>query len=243
VSPRQASAIFADAGALRAPPQLRLLNQGNRMRTKKQSAASRRNARKSTGPKTPEGKATASMNALRHGLRARRAILPDEHPEDFSQIHDGLQDLYQPQNQAEQYLVDQAALAQWKLVRAENFEADCYADEPSPKGRAAILDRMSQLECRLDRAYTKAYKELERIKAARQKPAELPKEPPKQPPKEKPKEKSKEEKEMDDMGGPNLDVFWVDPETGVRDYLYRRRDGKALPRDAQLPPTTKDDGG
>jgi len=191
------------------------------------------------------------MNALRHGLRARRAILPGEHPEDFDQIHDGLQDLYQPQNQAEQYLVDQAAMAQWKLVRAENFEADCYDDEPSPKGRAAILDRMSQLECRLDRAYTKAYKELERIKAARQKQAELsnelsnelPNEPTKEKSKEKSNEKSKEEKDMDDMGGPNLDVFWVDPDTGVRDYLYRRRDGKDLPRDAQLPPTTKDDGG
>jgi hypothetical protein len=37
---------------------------------------------------------------------------------------------------------------------------------------------------------------------------------------------------MDDMGGPNLDVFWVNPETGVRDYLYRRRDGKGLPQGA-----------
>jgi hypothetical protein len=62
---------------------------------------------------------------------------------------------------------DQAAIAQWKLVRAGAFEARCYADEPSAKAQAAILGRMTQIQCRLERTYFKAYKELERIKAAR----------------------------------------------------------------------------
>jgi hypothetical protein len=142
------------------------------MSTKRQTAANRRNARKSTGPKTPQGQATASMNAVRHGLRARTVVLPDENREDFDEILAGLQAQYQPQNPAEQYLVDQAAIAQWKLVRAEVFEADCYANEKSSKARAALLDRMTQVEGRLERAYFKAYKELERIKAACQKQPE-----------------------------------------------------------------------
>ena len=75
------------------------------MATKRQIAANRRNARHSTGPKTLQGKATASMNALRHGLRARTMVVPGEHQEDFDQIHAGLQGLYQPENPAEQYLV------------------------------------------------------------------------------------------------------------------------------------------
>jgi len=72
------------------------------MATKRQIAANRRNARHSTGPKTLQGKA-ASMNALRHGLRARTMVVPGEHQEDFDQIHAGLQGLYQPENPAEQY--------------------------------------------------------------------------------------------------------------------------------------------
>jgi hypothetical protein len=37
-----------------------------------------RNAQRSTGPKTPEGKATIRLNALKHGLLSQDILLPDE---------------------------------------------------------------------------------------------------------------------------------------------------------------------
>jgi|ERR1019366_2276353 hypothetical protein len=196
------------------------------MATKRQNAANRRNARQSTGPKTSQGKATASLNALRHGLRARTVVLPDENQEEFDQIHAGLQDQYRPQNPAAQYLVDQAAIAQWKLVRAEVFEARSYAEEPSAKARAAMFGRMTQVQCRLERAFFKAYKELECIKAAREK----------QPEQSKP-EQSKGKKGKDEPP-PKLQVNWVNTETGESEVLCRRENGKPVKEFSDASPSS-----
>jgi hypothetical protein len=184
------------------------------MATKRQIAANRRNAKKCTGPKTAEGKAASSMNALRHGLRARTVVLPDENREEFDQIHAGLQNQYQPQNPSEQYLVDQAAIAQWKLVRAEVFEARFYAEEPSAKARNAMFGHLTLVAGRLERAWFKAYKELERIKAARQK----------QPPQTE--ESPQSETSQTSGRAPAVHLYWVNPETGER-ILAAQSDGGA----------------
>ena len=173
------------------------------MATKKQIAANRRNAKKCTGPKSPEGKAASSMNNLRHGLRARTIILPGEQLEDFDQLHAGLQDQYQPQNAAEQHLVDQAAIAQWKLARAEAYEARAFEKDSSIEACQARLSQMTLVTGRLERAFFKAYKELERIQAARQKPS--------QPPADQSKKKKQE---FDQDAAINL--YWIDPATGER---------------------------
>lgn len=57
------------------------------MATRKQIRANRKNARKSTGPKTEAGKAASSTNALSHGLAAAETVvLPEEEPEDFERL-------------------------------------------------------------------------------------------------------------------------------------------------------------
>jgi hypothetical protein len=49
------------------------------MISEKQWLANQHNALRSTGPRSPAGKALASQNALRHGLRAGRSIIAGEH--------------------------------------------------------------------------------------------------------------------------------------------------------------------
>ena len=46
-------------------------------------AANQRNAKRSTGPKTREGKERSRTNALKHGLTAETLLLPGESAEEF----------------------------------------------------------------------------------------------------------------------------------------------------------------
>ena len=46
------------------------------MTTTRKVEANRRNALASTGPRTPEGKAATSRNAVRHGIRSGLRVLP-----------------------------------------------------------------------------------------------------------------------------------------------------------------------
>ena len=47
----------------------------------KRAEANRRNAQKSTGPRTAAGKDRARFNAVKHGMRAKTVILPGEDPD------------------------------------------------------------------------------------------------------------------------------------------------------------------
>ena len=56
------------------------------MTSERQTAANRANALRSTGPKTPEGKAAVRLNAVQHGLLARDAVLPGEAADAFEDL-------------------------------------------------------------------------------------------------------------------------------------------------------------
>ena len=149
----------------------------NNMSTLKQLEANRRNALLSTGPKTPEGKAAVRLNALRHGLRAHTVVLPDEKSEEFQQLCDDLEAEWQPQTRTEQIYVEQMAVSQWKLRRMEIGEVSLLVQKFGAKNQIPLLDRLWQAENRLERSFSRAQRELERLqKARRPKPSETPKE-------------------------------------------------------------------
>src|SRR6266851_5655361 len=107
------------------------------MATLKQIEANRRNALKSTGPRTPEGKVACRMNSLRHGLRARTVVLPHENPEEFQQLCDDLEAEWEPQTRTEQFYLEQMAVSQWKLTRMEVGEIGIFGQPASGKNQVS----------------------------------------------------------------------------------------------------------
>ena len=72
----------------------------------RKAEANRQNALKSTGPKTPEGKAAVRLNALTHGLRSGEVLLPGEDGEAFSELGERLRAELQPVGELENLLAD-----------------------------------------------------------------------------------------------------------------------------------------
>ena len=71
------------------------------MTSEKKTEANRRNALKSTGPRTPEGKAAVRLNALRHGLRSEEILLPGENEEALKELDEYLRAELRPVGELE----------------------------------------------------------------------------------------------------------------------------------------------
>lgn len=93
------------------------------MATEKQIAANRQNSKKSTGPRTPEGKAHVGENPIKHGLTAKRVILPDEDPADFEQFRDALWDELAPLGALEEVFAATFVTEAWRQRRITGLEA------------------------------------------------------------------------------------------------------------------------
>jgi hypothetical protein len=103
----------------------------------RQRAANRANAAKSTGPATPEGKATAALNALKHGLHARDVVLSTESCEQFDQLRDAYYRRLKPIDYMESDLVDDIVVVRWEIRRMRcighsHLELEILRPNPDP---------------------------------------------------------------------------------------------------------------
>jgi hypothetical protein len=90
--------------------------------SQKRIDANRRNAQKSTGPRTPEGKSRSRFNGLKHGLTATVPVLPGEDPAAFQARLDAMIESCAPKNQVEIELLERVAATTWSLERATRAE-------------------------------------------------------------------------------------------------------------------------
>lgn len=121
----------------------------------------------STGPRTAEGKTISSQNALKHGLRANKLILPGESQEDFELLREDLVAEYQPTNTTEALLVDQFVIDTWRLQRARRVEIRVL--EASPDLNLDELNKLARYQTSIERSYHRTLEALQRILAERRK--------------------------------------------------------------------------
>jgi len=96
------------------------------MTSLKQIEANRRNALKSTGPRSEEGKQRASRNALRHGLTAETVIDSFEDAEDYKLFEEAIAAEYDAESAVERELVLRLASLLWRLRRASLIETGLF---------------------------------------------------------------------------------------------------------------------
>ena len=96
------------------------------MSSLKQIEANRRNALKSTGPTTPEGKRRSRCNAVRHGLTAETVIAALEHPDDYQAFEAAVISDYDAESAVERELVLRLASVLWRLRRATGIETALF---------------------------------------------------------------------------------------------------------------------
>ena len=167
------------------------------MTSDKQAQANRRNALKSTGPRTPEGKAAVRYNAMKHGLLSEDVVLPGEDEAALRELGELLRDELQPVGELESLLVDRIAAAHWRLRRLGLVEAGLFVNQGSEMpsyarpdlgadtavlglsfirdgNEANAFSKLSRYETTIERSLYRALHELQRLQAARRAEGNVP---------------------------------------------------------------------
>ena len=157
------------------------------MTSQKQIEANQRNAQKSTGPKTQQGKSIVAQNATTHGFTANTPIIPGEDPTAYGAFKSQLIKELNPQGPTEIMLVERIIDLSWRLKRSGRLHVTAYRvfskdaqPDPNPEidcGHIAVRDfagdkvfeRLLIHERRIENSLFKTITELQRIQFIRTK--------------------------------------------------------------------------
>jgi hypothetical protein len=143
----------------------------------KQQAANERNAQKSTGPKTPDGKAASSLNNLRHGLRSENILLPGEDASVRAAVTEAYYNQFKPVGPVEHRHVERLIAIDWRMRRVEAMEAGALTWTGEPLVEAMVNDfrmpfslvsRVWRYESQMDRSYQQTLRDLRTMQAQRE---------------------------------------------------------------------------
>jgi hypothetical protein len=141
-------------------------------RRRSRAEVARINGALSKGPKTPEGRARSSRNALKHGGRARAfRLLPGESEQDLLELRERWRRTLAPADDTERAIVDALAEADFCRVRYRRLIDEQWAvlDEAGDDAAGSVLqmgDRLSAALEQHDRVFDRAHRNLLRHRAA-----------------------------------------------------------------------------
>jgi hypothetical protein len=92
------------------------------MTSERKIAANRRNSLRSTGPKTPQGKARVGENAVTHGLTTQRAVLRGEDAAEYEKLRADVFARWEPDGAMEERMAKCIASFHWRIGRSERVE-------------------------------------------------------------------------------------------------------------------------
>jgi hypothetical protein len=156
------------------------------MATLKRIQANRRNALKSTGPRTESGKAVSRFNALKTGIEAQSHVVRGEDPIDLETLTLEYYQRFDPRSPEECFWVDTLIRDDWRLRRLTRADAQIWEyemqsayqlEDESALGRiaGAAASTFARLQRRIDcaeRSFQRALHELERLQSARPRAAQ-----------------------------------------------------------------------
>jgi hypothetical protein len=169
----------------------------------KQQEANRNNAQRSTGPKTPEGKAAIRFNALTFGLRTKATILESENAAEYSQLWDELDAEWQPQTRTERLYLETMVTSQWLLKRVAASEQKIYFFMEFGEKQFKMLAYAAKSREQLERSFRTAVADMKQSQKERKaQPHPQPAQTSPQPPTPSPCERSEPSYVMAEAAGP-----------------------------------------
>jgi hypothetical protein len=159
------------------------------MSSPKQIEANRLNAKKSTGPRTPAGKAKSKFNALKAGIDAGAEAIPGEDPDQLRLLAEHYYARFTPGLPEEYALVDSLIANDWLLRRLRTIEGQVWKHgiakarewssfkpaTPLASALPSLEDSLTRLQRRMDaadRAYHRALNQIRRLQQAALEPFE-----------------------------------------------------------------------
>jgi hypothetical protein len=116
----------------------------SQMTTQAKIIANRLNAQKSTGPRTPQGKALASQNSLKHGFSARQAVISSEDQAEFDLYREQFLEELSPQTPVESMLAERIVTLSWRLKRSLRIQTQTIDALNTPKKSDPLIEQLKK---------------------------------------------------------------------------------------------------